>query len=68
MSMSSSDYPTTWTHPRYIATVVGLVAFGALVFYSSLTDAGPTVDEIVFVILVLTVPATIAHELARRWQ
>jgi len=66
--MSSSDYPTTWTHPRYIATVVGLLAFGALVFYSSLIDTGPTVDEILFVVLVLSLPATIAYEIARRLQ
>jgi hypothetical protein len=51
-----------------VATVVGVLATGALVFYSSLTRAGPTVDEILVVVLSITVPATVAYEVARRWR
>lgn len=57
-----------WTSPEYVATVVGVLATGALVFYSSLTQSGPTVDEILFVGLGITVPVTIAYEIARRWS
>jgi len=57
----------SWTAPEYVATVVGVLAVGALVFYSALTDTGPTVDEVLFVLLAVTLPATIAYELARRF-
>jgi hypothetical protein len=65
--MSSNGSPVKWTNPEYVATVVGVLATGALVFYSSLTQSGPTVNEIIFVILAITIPATIAYELARRF-
>lgn len=65
--MSSTEFPSSWSDPRYVATVVGVLAIGALVFYSALTQSGPTVDEVVFVVLVITLPSTIAYELARRW-
>jgi len=64
--MPSSDSQIGWTSPEYVATVVGVLATGALVFYSSLTEAGPSVDEILFVVLGITVPVTIAYKLARR--
>ncbi|MDS0242788.1 MULTISPECIES: hypothetical protein [Haloferax] len=64
--MSSNSGPVRWTNPEYVATVVGVLSVAALVFYSSLTQSGPTVDEIVFVVLVTTLPATVAYELARR--
>ncbi|MFC6973686.1 hypothetical protein ACFQL1_01740 [Halomicroarcula sp. GCM10025709] len=54
--------------PTYVATVVGVLAVGVLVFRSALTGAGPTVDEIVFVLLAVTLPMTIAYRLARRWR
>ena len=66
--MSSTDSQPSWTNPEYVATVVGVLATGALVFYSSLTQTGLTVSEIVFVILSITIPATIAYEIARRWS
>lgn len=66
--MSSPDSQISWTNPDYIATVVGVLATGVLVFYSSLTQSGPTVDEILFVVLSITIPMTIAREIARRWQ
>ena len=56
----------TWTSPEYVATVVGVLATGGLVFYSATTASGPTVDEVVFVALAITLPATVAYELARR--
>jgi len=59
--------PPQWTNPKYVATVIGVLATGALVFYSSLTQSGPTVDEIIFVVLAISIPVTIAYELARRF-
>ena len=64
--MSSPDSQPSWTSPEYVATVVGVLATGALVFYSSLAQTGPTVDEILFVVLGITVPMTLAYEIARR--
>lgn len=66
--MPSPDSQLGWTSPEYVATVVGVLATSVLVFYSSLTQAGPTVDEVLFVVLGITVPVTIAYELVRRWR
>ncbi|PSP30739.1 hypothetical protein BRC64_11795 [Halobacteriales archaeon QH_10_67_22] len=66
--MATRDTQPSWTDPEYVATVVGVLAVAVLVFYSALTASGPTVDEIVFVVLTITVPVTVAYELARRWQ
>jgi len=66
--MATRDTQPSWTDPEYVATVVGVLAVAVLVFYSALTATGPTVDEIVFVVLTITVPVTVAYELARRWQ
>lgn len=65
--MPSPDSKLSWTSPEYVATVVGVLATGALVFYSSLAQTGLTVDEILVVGLGITVPMTIAYEVARRW-
>ena len=65
--MSSTDFPSSWSDPEYVATVVGVLATGTLVFYSALTQSGPTVEEVTFVILAITLPASIAYEIARRW-
>ncbi|MFD1632922.1 hypothetical protein ACOZ4L_15570 (plasmid) [Haloplanus ruber] len=54
-----------WT-PEYVATVVGVLAVGALVFFAALTRSSPSVDDVTFVTLGITVPATLAYELARR--
>jgi len=56
-----------WSDPRYVSTVVGILATGALVFYAPSTQSGLTVEEVVFVLLSVTLPATIAYEIARRW-
>ena len=66
--MSSPDSKPSWTGPEYVAAVVGVLATGALVFYSSLARTGPTVDEILVVGLGVTVPMTVAYEMARRWS
>lgn len=65
--MSSSDTPSSWSDPRDVSTVVGILATGALVFYAASTQSGLTVEEVVFVLLSVTLPATIAYEVARRW-
>ena len=56
--MPSTDSQPRWTNPEYVATVVGVLAIGALVFYSSLTQSGPTVDDVLFVVLGITAPET----------
>lgn len=65
--MSSTDFPSSWSDPEYVATVVGVLATGAVVFYSALTQSGLTVEEVIFVVLAITLPAGIAYEIARRW-
>ena len=65
--MPSTNSQVSWTSPEYVATVVGVLATGALVFYSSLAQTGPTVDETLFVVLEIVIPVTIAYEIARRW-
>jgi hypothetical protein len=65
--MSSGDVPTSWTDPDYVATVVGVLAMGVLIFYSALSDSGLTTSEVGFVVLAIALPATVAREIARRW-
>jgi hypothetical protein len=65
--MPSTNSQVSWTSPEYVATVVGVLITGALVFYSSLAQTGPTVDETLFVVLEIVIPVTIAYEIARRW-
>lgn len=66
--MFSTDFPSSWGDPEYVGAVVGVLATGALVFYSALTQSGPTVEEITFVVLAITLPSGIAYEIARRWR
>ena len=65
--MSSDSFPSFWTGPNYVATVVGVLALGVLIFYTGLSNSGLTVDEVLLVTLVLMLPASVAHEVARRW-
>jgi hypothetical protein len=65
--MSARNGSPSWTDPEYVATVVGVLSVGALVGYSTLADSGPTVDEVLFVALAITLPATAAYEVARRF-
>ena len=62
----ADEFPTSWTDPDYVAAVVGVLAVGALVFYTALVDSAPSVETVVFVLLWVTVPATVAYEVARR--
>ena len=65
--MPSIDLPASWTDPRYVSTVVGVVATGALYVYSARAPTGPTAGEITFVLLAVTGPTAVAYEVARRW-
>jgi len=65
--MPARNGSPSWTDPEYVATVVGVLSTGALVAYSALTESGPTVDEVPFVALAITLPATAAYEVARRF-
>lgn len=62
-----SDSPVSWSDPDYIATVVGVLAVGALCFYTAMTDVGITTNQVVFVLLAVFLPMTISREVARRW-
>ncbi len=64
--MSDSEFPSSWSDPRYVAAIVSVIATGALYFYSSLTQSGLTIEEITFVIFAILLPTSIAYEIARR--
>ena len=64
--MSDSEFPSSWSDPRYVATIVSVLATGALYFYSGLTQSGLTVQDVTFVILAILLPTAIAYEIARR--
>jgi hypothetical protein len=64
--MSDSEFPSSWSDPRYVAGVVSVIATGALYFYSGLTQSGLTVEEITLVIFAILLPTSIAYEIARR--
>ena len=58
---------TDWTDPGYVATVVGVLAVGALVFYAELVGPTLTARTVVFVVLWVTLPMTVARVVAHRW-
>ncbi|WP_299334959.1 hypothetical protein [Haloplanus sp.] len=64
--MPSETHRVNRTNPGYVATVASVLATGAVVFFAALTRSGPTVNDVIFVALSITVPATLAYELARR--
>jgi len=64
--MSDSEFPSTWSDPRYVAAIVSVIATGALYFYSGLTQSGLTIEEITLVIFAILLPTSIAYEIARR--
>ena len=66
--MATSDAPSSWSEPSYVATIVGVLAVGAVYFYSALAAPGLTPEEVSVVVLGITLPATVAYELARRWN
>lgn len=59
--------PPERTDPANVATAVGVVATGVLMIYRSLARSGPTVDEVLPIMLGITLPTTIADQLDRRW-
>jgi hypothetical protein len=65
--MSGTDVPNSWLDPQYISTVVGVIATGALFFYSAFVDSAPSLETIGFVLLWVLIPTTVAHEVTRRW-
>ena len=65
--MVDDEFPTSWTDPDYVAAVVGVLAIGALVFYSGLVESAPAIETILFVLLWVTIPTTLAYEVTRRW-
>lgn len=65
--MSNDDFPTSWRDPDYIAAIVGVVATGALFFYSALVEAAPSTETIGFVLFWVLIPTGISYEIARRW-
>lgn len=65
--MASDEFPTSWTDPNYVATIVGVLAIGVLYAYSVTTQSGLVPEEITVVILVVTIPVMVAHGIARRW-
>ena len=63
----STAATTDWTDPEYVATVVGVLAVGALVFYAELVSPTLTARTVVSVVLWITIPMTVAHVVVRRW-
>ncbi len=64
--MSSSEFPTDWHDPEFVATVVGVLAVGAIAVYLAAADAGVSVGPFVGLLLAVLVPAAVAYELARQ--
>lgn len=67
VNMVDDEFPTSWTDPDYIAAVVGVLAVGVLAFYAGLVDGAPSIETVLFVLLWVTLPTTLACEIARRW-
>lgn len=65
--MSSNQTPSSWRDPQYVSSVVGVIATGALFFCSALVDSAPPTETILFVLLWVFIPMTLAYEVARRW-
>jgi hypothetical protein len=65
--MPTDEFPSSWTDPAYVATVVGVLATGALAVYAAVTPGDPSPETVGFVLLAVTGPAALAHELARRF-
>ncbi|MFB6082793.1 MAG: hypothetical protein ABEJ94_00940 [Halorientalis sp.] len=65
--MPADGFPSSWTDPEYVAAVVLVLAAGTLFFYAALTPGDPTPETVGFVLLWVSLPATVAYELARRF-
>ncbi|RXK49264.1 hypothetical protein [Halorientalis pallida] len=64
--MSAREFPSSWTDPSYVATIVMVLATGSLFFYAALRPGEPSPETVGFVVLWVSAPATVAYELARR--
>lgn len=58
--------PSSWRDPRYLATVIGLVAFGALVFYAGLTSGPPAPESVAIVAVAIGVAGWLRRYLSAR--
>ena len=67
LHVPSTTLQSDWSSPDSVATVVGVLAVGALVFVAALTRSSLTGNDLTFVVLSSTVPATLAYKFARRW-
>ncbi|WP_122088596.1 hypothetical protein [Halalkalicoccus subterraneus] len=65
--MPADGFPTSWRDPDYIAAIVGVIATGALFFYSALVESAPSTETIGFVLFWVLIPIAISYEIARRW-
>lgn len=54
----------SWRNPRYIETVVGILAVIALFGYSAAAPSAPSVGTILFVLLWVFIPTFLADLLA----
>ena len=57
---------SSWRDPGYLATVVSVLAFGALVSYIALTDGSPSPGSVAVFAVVGGVLAWLAQYLRRR--
>jgi len=65
--MSERDFPSSWRDPEYVSAIVGVLAIGALFFYSAMVESAPRTETIGFVLLWVLIPTIIAYEIASRW-
>lgn len=65
--MSATEFPTSWRDPRYVSTVVGVLATGALLAYAALVESALDPGTVGLVLLWVLVPTSLAYEAARRW-
>lgn len=64
--MLPTDSPITWAELRYVATVVGILAFAVFLAISWLTDPDTTATDVAAAVIFVSLPATAAYEYARR--
>ena len=64
--MSGSEFPSSWSDPRYVAAIVSVIAAGALYFHAGLSQSGLTIEEITLVIFAILLPTSVGYEIARR--
>ena len=65
--MSLDADTVSWSDPTYVATLVGVFATAALIGYSEVVPSTPSVETILFVLLWVTAPMTVANVVAVRF-